>query len=470
MPPLEDLSDAVERARAAQHQLLLRKTREAPTSARSEKELRSNGGSAETSRSVTSDRTQSESSQKEVRGASSDVKTESQPPKAFGGFMKGFLLSPPAKNSPSPASRAPASRGSNSNGADVESEVKERDVHQPSRKTGSTSGSPSVSGESDIPFLRAKPGAAESKGPVIPEVQQAMREAYPLLNTQGGHPLTGDLSTYPLSPSYVLSCVCDSMSPLPSLSSFPQQSFLSSSLPPTLPLFPSSPEWMTESLLEKIEKHPLLSRALRDPHLAQVLSQFQSNPRAALQAAAGNREMQQFLREFCSLMGDHFTELADKEERAGKPKAAEQQRKSTQNSRKILKGVLIGNFTFLSPPLPPPLPPFFYQLSPAFQSPAVDEEVKKALEKRAVREALSDPQIQRLISLLKEDPGKAQRSAQEVSEFIWKRRESVTAILWCLSPPQNAECSRPRAETENPNSDRQWTTSFTVIHTMTYSL
>ena len=91
---------------------------------------------------------------------------------------------------------------------------------------------------------------------------------------------------------------------------------------------------MTESLLEKIEKHPLLSRALRDPHLAQVLSQFQSNPQAALHAAVGNREMQQFLREFCSLMGDHFTELADKEERAGKLNASEQQIRGTQNSRK----------------------------------------------------------------------------------------------------------------------------------------
>ena len=71
---------------------------------------------------------------------------------------------------------------------------------------------------------------------------------------------------------------------------------------------------MTESLLEKMEKHPVLSKALRDPNLSRVMSQFQSDPQAVLQAAAGNPEMQTFLKEFCFLMGDHFTELADKQE------------------------------------------------------------------------------------------------------------------------------------------------------------
>lgn len=71
---------------------------------------------------------------------------------------------------------------------------------------------------------------------------------------------------------------------------------------------------MTDSLLKKIEKHPLLSRALHDPNLARIMSQFQSDPKTVLQVAAGNPEMQTFLKEFCKLMGSHFTELADKQE------------------------------------------------------------------------------------------------------------------------------------------------------------
>ena len=186
VPPLEDLSDAVKRARAVQQQQQqLQRTRQPPTNAWNGKELHSNGGSAEASRSITSDRTRSESSQKDVSGASSDVKRESQVPKAFGGFMKGFLLSTPAKHSLDSVSRAPAGRDSNSNDEDVGSKVKECGALQDSRKAGSAGGSPSVSGDSDIPFLRGKQGAVGSKGPVIPDVQQAMKEAYPLLNTQG---------------------------------------------------------------------------------------------------------------------------------------------------------------------------------------------------------------------------------------------------------------------------------------------
>jgi len=186
VPPLEDLSDAVKRARAVQQQQQLQRTRQSPTSAWSGKELHSNGGSTEASRSVTSDRTRSESSQKDVSRASSDVKRESQAPKAFGGFMKGFLLSTPAKHSPDshvPAGRS--CRGGKRNNEDVGSKVKECGALQDSGKTGSAGGSPLMSGDSDIPFLRGKQGAVGSKGPVIPEVQQAMKEAYPLLNTQG---------------------------------------------------------------------------------------------------------------------------------------------------------------------------------------------------------------------------------------------------------------------------------------------
>ena len=71
---------------------------------------------------------------------------------------------------------------------------------------------------------------------------------------------------------------------------------------------------MTDSLLEKIEKHPLLSRALRDPTLARALSKFQTDPESVLQTAAGNPQLQEVLREFCALMGGHFTELADRQD------------------------------------------------------------------------------------------------------------------------------------------------------------
>ena len=133
--------------------------------------------------------------------------------------------------------------------------------------------------------------------------------------------------------------------------------------------FDHTPEWMTESLLEKIEKHPLLSRALQDPNLARAMSQFQSDSGTVLQAAAGNPEMQTFLKEFCRVMGDHFTDLADRQESEGPTREIDESETAT----------------------------------------TVDEEVQRVLGKKGVKEALADPRIQQLFTYLKEDTSKAQR-------------------------------------------------------------
>ena len=75
-------------------------------------------------------------------------------------------------------------------------------------------------------------------------------------------------------------------------------------------------DWVTSDLISKIEQSPVLSNALRDPQLAQVLAQFQANPQATMAAAGNNPKLQHFLSEFCTLMGDHFTALADDDEKA----------------------------------------------------------------------------------------------------------------------------------------------------------
>ena len=44
-------------------------------------------------------------------------------------------------------------------------------------------------------------------------------------------------------------------------------------------------DWVTDDLLEKIEKDPVLSEAFKDPALTQALTQFQADPQRALAAA-----------------------------------------------------------------------------------------------------------------------------------------------------------------------------------------
>ena len=81
---------------------------------------------------------------------------------------------------------------------------------------------------------------------------------------------------------------------------------------------------MTDDLLSKIDNNPVLSRAFKDPSLVKVLEQFHKNPQQALAAAQDSPEVLAFLRQFCSIMGDHFTTMADNQEKKEEPLISEQ--------------------------------------------------------------------------------------------------------------------------------------------------
>ena len=180
-PPLEDLSDAVRRARALQTQVPGN-----PLSRTSDDESRMrsrNGGAAK--KGIAVDQSKSERLGKsptklgeaeERRGASSRV---------FGGFAKGFLLSESSNSGEDIGKSKPAPKSQSSTEKQVKkksvSSLADADSKGLSVKTGSAQSS--VSTDDNVPFLRMN--KTESKGPVFPEVQEAMKEAYPLLNTQG---------------------------------------------------------------------------------------------------------------------------------------------------------------------------------------------------------------------------------------------------------------------------------------------
>lgn len=135
VPPLEDLTEAVQKARALRSQPQLR----------------------------------DETRAGDNRAAKDGVKKRTQPKEtpakaaeSFGGFSKGFLLSNPAANRDS--------RKASTSKSQTKSEA------------GTHTTECNLSDDGDIPFLKAK---GTAKGPVFPEVQDAMKEAYPLLNTEG---------------------------------------------------------------------------------------------------------------------------------------------------------------------------------------------------------------------------------------------------------------------------------------------
>ena len=62
-------------------------------------------------------------------------------------------------------------------------------------------------------------------------------------------------------------------------------------------------EWLTEDLLSNIQKNETLANRLSDPSFTRAISEFQTNPQAAMLKYQNNPEMQQFLKDFCGILG-----------------------------------------------------------------------------------------------------------------------------------------------------------------------
>ena len=60
---------------------------------------------------------------------------------------------------------------------------------------------------------------------------------------------------------------------------------------------------MTEDLLEKVQKNMVLSKRLGDPRFMQAVTEFQTDPKAAMAKYQSNPEIQLFLKEFCGILG-----------------------------------------------------------------------------------------------------------------------------------------------------------------------
>uniref|UniRef100_A0A7M5V3S5 Uncharacterized protein n=1 Tax=Clytia hemisphaerica TaxID=252671 RepID=A0A7M5V3S5_9CNID len=84
-----------------------------------------------------------------------------------------------------------------------------------------------------------------------------------------------------------------------------------------IPLLQSQ-DWVTEDLLTKIMQHPKLSKQFMDPRFSSAIEKFQKNPREVMEMCQTNEELREFIQQFCSLMGDHFTGLADQTDKVSK--------------------------------------------------------------------------------------------------------------------------------------------------------
>jgi len=153
-----------------------------------------------------------------------------------------------------------------------------------------------------------------------------------------------------------------------------------------IPLLQSQ-DWVTEDLLTKIMQHPKLSKQFMDPRFSSAIEKFQKNPREVMEMCQTNEELREFIQQFCSLMGDHFTGLADQTDEAAKvqvqPTTASSKKQTTNSTNQSTKHYVED-----------------------------EENMKNILSSPDIQHILQSPKIQQLFNLLRSDPNKAQRMLQ----------------------------------------------------------
>eukprot|EP00055_Hartaetosiga_balthica_P003884 m.9280 g.9280 ORF g.9280 m.9280 type:complete len:250 (-) comp3418_c0_seq2:104-853(-) len=72
-------------------------------------------------------------------------------------------------------------------------------------------------------------------------------------------------------------------------------------------------QWLNTDLIQKFQSNPFLLECLSDPSVIQALKELETNPGAAKQKYANNPRVLKFFQEYFQLMGAHFTTIGEKE-------------------------------------------------------------------------------------------------------------------------------------------------------------
>lgn len=73
-------------------------------------------------------------------------------------------------------------------------------------------------------------------------------------------------------------------------------------------------EWMTPDLMQIFASNPIISRGLRNPRCQKALEMMQKDPEQAKKLFLGDTEVDEFMKEFGKVMGDHFDKLGEEQE------------------------------------------------------------------------------------------------------------------------------------------------------------
>ncbi|KAK7485196.1 hypothetical protein BaRGS_00023606 [Batillaria attramentaria] len=168
-------------------------------------------------------------------------------------------------------------------------------------------------------------------------------------------------------------------------------------------------EWVTDDLLQKVQNNEVLAQRMKDPRFMQAIAEFQTNPQTAMAKYQSNPEVQRFLKEFCGILGEHFTTLGDKDG------SSQTQPPRNQTGPKIME---VGEGESRSAPM----------TGAGGSQVPVDPHVQQILSDPANQEILMDPKIQMLIQHLRSNPEKAQRMLRESDDSFRQKVDRLIAL------------------------------------------
>ncbi|KAI9096133.1 hypothetical protein DFS34DRAFT_624088 [Phlyctochytrium arcticum] len=150
-------------------------------------------------------------------------------------------------------------------------------------------------------------------------------------------------------------------------------------------------EWLTPEFLEKIEKNPVLAKALNDPAFQQAAADLQKDPEAAFKMYSQTRpDLLSALREFAALMGDALSAMP------GQPETVED--------------------TLISPasvPIPNDLPQHEQEL------------IKRVMADKDTQDALRDPKVQRVLAEMQKNPPTLMQALQSTDRDLQRKLKKL---------------------------------------------
>ncbi|GMH54556.1 hypothetical protein TrRE_jg13192, partial [Triparma retinervis] len=105
----------------------------------------------------------------------------------------------------------------------------------------------------------------------------------------------------------------------------------------------SASQWATPSLTSKIMSNPRLAMGMSNPRFLQAIEDMKRDPEGAKRKYKGKKEIEDFIKEFMGVMGQHFTEMGEQEAKGkGEGQQQQQQQQQQQRQRQQQQGPALG--------------------------------------------------------------------------------------------------------------------------------